>query len=150
MVDFDNLHSEAGMQQNRLSLHGNINNYLSWNLSLFHIQKNKRILDLGCGPCEYFHGIMEYEPVLYYATDYSDNFLNVANKLFEGRDNCKTARLDLMDQGAPASLSGHTFDYILCFDVLEHIEDDRKALLNIKRIIRDTGKGTLLLRVPAL
>lgn len=33
----------------------------------------------------------------------------------------------------------NSFDLILCFEVLEHISDDRKALLEMKRVLRKNG-----------
>ena len=40
------------------------------------------------------------------------------------------------------------FDTVVCVNVLEHIRDDKAALLNLRRLLR--GKGHLILLVPAL
>lgn len=138
------------MSKNAAALSGNINKYFQWNLSRFPIEKNKNILDIGCGPGTYFNEIMKYDPLLYYAVDYSDSFLAEAGTLFGGRSNCVAAKLDLLDQKASESFKGYKFDYVLCFDVLEHIKNDRQALMNINGIIKNTGGGFLFLRVPAL
>ena len=51
-------------------------------------------------------------------------------------------------QGTFESFSGtERYDLITCFDVLEHIEDDRKALLKMAALVND--KGFLVLTVPA-
>ena len=39
------------------------------------------------------------------------------------------------------------YDVVTCFDVLEHIEDDRSALAKMERLVND--KGFLVLTVPA-
>jgi SAM-dependent methyltransferase len=47
---------------------------------------------------------------------------------------------DLVDEGA--------FDTVVALDVIEHIEDDHAALLNMRRALKSTGE--LVLSVPAL
>jgi len=142
--------SELAMSKNIASLRGINNNYLKWNLSLFPMKKGQNILDLGCGAGFYYHDIMAYRPSLYYGADSSEIFLKEVIRLSDGRANSKTMLLDLLDPAAPERFRGIVFHAILCFDVLEHIKDDRKALKNIRSIIEATGKGMLFLRVPAL
>ena len=141
---------QKAMDENASSFEGNLDEYLQWNVGVFPIEKNKKILDLGCGPGSYFKEIMKYEPSLYYATDYDEHFLNKTLSLFNGRSNCKAAELDIMDQNAFACLKGNEFDYVLCLDVLEHIEDHAAVLSSIHKIISNTGNGILFLRVPAI
>ena len=51
-------------------------------------------------------------------------------------------------QGTFESFDGtERYDLITCFDVLEHIEDDRKALQKMATLVND--KGFLVLTVPA-
>ena len=116
-----------------------LHNYFRWNLGVFPIENGKKILDLGCGPCLYYNAIREYGPELYVATDYSANYVRQAEKLFEGHSNCRAVQLDLISNDAPASLSGQKFDYVVCLDVIEHIEDEEKAVNNIKKIMVDTS-----------
>ncbi len=40
----------------------------------------------------------------------------------------------------------NTFDYIICNHVLEHIKDEKKALCELKRVIKPTGK--IIMTVP--
>lgn len=49
-----------------------------------------------------------------------------------------------LDQGLPA-LTGH-FDYILCADVLEHLRDPLRLLLDMRDLL--TPQGSLLLSLP--
>lgn len=135
---------------NANNLQHNISTYLKWNLSVFPIEKNKRILDLGCGPGFYFHEIVKYDPALYCAIDYSDSFLSQIDKLFEYRQNCISRKLDLLSPDIADHLNGYKFDYVLCFDVLEHIDDERQFLNNVHSIMDTCESGYLLLRVPAI
>lgn len=45
-------------------------------------------------------------------------------------------------------LAQHRFDTIICVNVLEHIEDDEQALLNMKKLLKPGGR--ILLFIPAL
>lgn len=147
---FDKFDSGVAMSRNVISMRGKINQYLRWNLSLFPIEKNKRILDLGCGPGIYFHEIIRYSPAFYVAADYSADYTKQLKKLFDGNLNCETLHLDLMDPSITKILGGYKFDYVFLFDVLEHIEDDKRALENIYNILEICGATYLFLRVPAI
>jgi len=51
-------------------------------------------------------------------------------------------------QGTFESYTGtERYDLVTCFDVLEHIEDDKNALLKMAKLVND--KGFLVLTVPA-
>lgn len=141
---------ENAMSVNASSMHGNINHYLLWNLSLFPIKKQKKILDLGCGSGLYFHEIMRYKPQAYLAVDYSDKFLSELEKQFENQKNCMSRKIDLLSQNVADHLKGYKFDYVFCFDVLEHINDERQFLNNVHSIMTTCESGYLFLRVPAL
>lgn len=147
---FSKNEAEAGMLENAKYAGNRIDKYFQWNLSKFPIEKNKKILDLGCGPCSYFDPLMEYEPELYFATDYSEHYINEVNNLFGVRNNCKSLLVDLLDEKSCEKLFGMKFDYILCFDVLEHLEYDIEALKNISKIIKNTGNGKFFIKVPSL
>lgn len=142
---------EKGMIQNASAIGDVVLNYCRWNLSVFPIKRGKRILDIGCGPCLYIDAILRYSPEIYLATDYSQNFLDMARKRMNGLPNCRTKRLDIFnpDRVIPF-LSEQKFDYVLCFDVIEHLHDDIAALKNIYKIISATGSRNLFIRVPAL
>jgi len=142
---------EEGMIKNAAALADKVNNYCRWNLSVFPIQKNKRILDIGCGPCAYLDALLTYDPEFYLATDYSERFLDVVRKRMSGLSKCRAEKLDIFSApGSVPFLEGEKFDYVLCFDVIEHLEDDVEGLKNIRRIMAMTGARELFVRVPAL
>jgi len=110
-----------------------VRNYYHWNLSVFPIEWGKRILDIGCGPCMYLDAILTRQPELYLATDFSQSFLDMARKRMSGLPNCRAERLDILNtSGAISILAGQKFDYVLCFDVLEHLHDDITALMSVR------------------
>ena len=53
-------------------------------------------------------------------------------------------RLDVMD----IEFADETFDFIYCSHVLEHVEDDRKAMRELRRVLKKDGIAVLL--VPIL
>lgn len=147
----DSNHGENGMIQNVSAIGDVVRNYCRWNLSVFPIEKKKRILDIGCGPCLYLDTILTYNPDLYLATDYSQNFLDMTRDRMKGLPNCRAERLDIINViGSISVLASEKFDYVLCFDVIEHLDDDITALKNIREIMSATGASNLFIRVPAL
>jgi SAM-dependent methyltransferase len=143
---------ENGMLQNASAIGDAVRNYCRWNLSVFPIQNNKRILDIGCGPCLYLDAILTYKPLIYFATDYSPKFLDMARKRVTGLPKCRVEKLDIMSDTTSMIpvLAGQKFDYVLCFDVMEHLSDDIAALKNIREIMSATSAINLFIRVPAL
>lgn len=146
----DEKSAEEGMIRNTISLENSVKNYHHWNLSVFPVKKKRRFLEIGCGAGLYLDAIMKYEPDFYLATDFSPHFLKMARERMGAFRNCQAEHLDILSDEIPGVLSEQRFDYTLCFDVIEHLSDDIKALEKIKKIMTLTGNGLLFLRVPAL
>lgn len=146
----DRTASENAMSQNVDAFDGRVGNYLKWNLEIFPINRGKRILDMGCGPGLYFESIMEYTPAVFLGVDQSEHYVKQMKQRTARVPHCTVAQVDILDRDQTKKLFDFTFDYTLFFDVLEHIEDDEKALLNLHDLIKNTGSGLLFLRVPAL
>ena len=51
-------------------------------------------------------------------------------------------KMNLCQMGIP----GGSMDYVICYHVLEHVDDDRNALAEIKRVLKPSGKA--ILQVP--
>lgn len=149
-ISDDKLNAELGMSRNAELLKQSVGDYYRWNLSVFPMETHKRILDIGSGPGLYFDALMALEPVIYFATDYSDAFVAELRASFRGRPACRAGMLDLTAATLPPEIISQPFDYVLCFDVIEHIQDDEKAVRNLGRIVRATRAQWLFLRVPAL
>lgn len=117
-------------------------NYNKWIVDLLRPFIGKNILEVGCGignlsrylknlgklscldKSEYFlqHMKIDYPELNFYHLDISDTKVR--------------------------SLKGEKFDTIICVNVLEHIEDDEMALLNMYHILNQDGR--LLLLIPAM
>ena len=97
----------------------------------------KKILELGCGISpilETGEGVIQ--------TDFSQQALRHLNgQIRNGREfrgiNCDATKLPFTDE---------TFDGVICSEVIEHIEEDEKALEEMARILRQGGE--LILTCP--
>jgi SAM-dependent methyltransferase len=103
---------------------------------LDRVEEKERILDVGCGTGTELPLLLSHGDVT--AIDTERRALAQVEKL-----GCKTLLSDITTAPLPA---GH-FDVVGCFDVLEHIQDDRAAMRNIYSGLKPGGY--FLLTVPA-
>ncbi|MFK7807247.1 MAG: methyltransferase domain-containing protein [Saprospiraceae bacterium] len=90
--------------------------------------ENKNILHFS-PPNALKKKIKKINPEGYVTTDYMDEF--EADK-----------KLDITNIGEP----NHSYDLIICYHVLEHIEEDRKAMAELFRILKPNG--LVLIQTP--
>lgn len=96
-----------------------------------------RILDLGCGPGNLLDFLRPRGDI--YGSDYSADALGFCLD----RGYRRLFRADFHS----LPISSESFDLVTCIDVVEHLKDDRRALQELHRILRPTGR--LVLSVPA-
>lgn len=99
--------------------------------------RSRRLLDLGCGPGNMLDYLARRGEV--YGSDYSADALGFCRS----RDYHRLFRADF--QRLP--VADASFDIVTCIDVLEHLDDDVRAIAELRRILRPGG--TLLVTVPA-
>lgn len=94
-------------------------------------EKGKLILDLGCGKGYVGMQLQEGNKVV---------FAEVDPELIRGVKGMKVVldanKLPFKDE---------TFDYVICADVLEHINDDKKVLQNLHKVLKKKGKAIIAL-----
>lgn len=81
------------------------------------------------------------------ATDLDEAMLDRLRHRYAGYDQVEVERWD-MAEPCPAPRWARGVDTIVCLNVLEHIEDDRRALENARALLAET-RGRLILLVPA-
>lgn len=79
-------------------------------------------------------------------TDVSSTYLAILGERFAAHPHVSVHAWDLGTE-PPAALEPHSFDTVICLNVLEHIEDDRKALKRLHSLLKPHGRLALL--VPA-
>lgn len=80
-------------------------------------------------------------------TDINDSYLEYLRHKFIGNPKVKVIKHNILLDD-PSNLEPFKIDTIVCINVLEHIDSDKKALENIYKILQ--GGGRLILFVPAL
>jgi len=121
---------------------GDAHNYSRWVLDAFDGLIGRRVLEIGIGHGSYVDFLPPFES--YLGVDIDDDSIAAAQS---SRPRCEYLRSDIAAPGFLAVLDGRRFDTVLCFNVLEHIEDHGKAVANLLATLQPGGH--LLLFVPA-
>lgn len=109
---------------------------------------NDRILDLGCGEGRHSIGAAYHEAKIeVFAIDLSFTDIKSAKSKHQSFDSDGSNRtLYCQANGHVLPFADHSFDHIVCSEVLEHIPDYQGILKEIDRILKPGG--TLNISVP--
>lgn len=100
-------------------------------------EKDRKILEVGAGTGDDIESVARLGEV--YVLDINSDALDlIPDELVIEKKCCDVNKIPY-----PANY----FDLVLLFDVLEHVEDDKKVMKEIRRVLRDGGH--LILTVPA-
>ena len=105
----------------------------------------ERVLEVGCGIGN-MSGYYADRPVLVCVDLLAESLALVHEKLGH-RPNLHTVRGDICHEATIEALLPYRFDTAVMLNVLEHVEDDVRALASIRRLLEPGGR--LLLLVPA-
>lgn len=111
-------------------------------LSKINKIKPQKVLDAGCGRGFYLNALTYYKFIKeIHGVDINPKYLNSAKK------NCFDKRV-IIKKSSLYSLPypNDYFDMIICSEVLEHLKDDIRALLELKRILKKNGE--IVITVP--
>jgi glycosyltransferase involved in cell wall biosynthesis len=79
----------------------------------------------------------------YYATDINPFYINMVENFKTNNPSLEVVYLDLNDVST-LSDSNQKFDTIICLNVVEHLDDDEKALANIAKLLHENGNAIVL------
>lgn len=127
-----------------LAIMSQARNYHAWIYNNIKPYIGERILEVGCGTGNMTEFFLPKEKVV--GIDISPDHLNLIKLRFSGRPNFEVFNYDICDDQV-LELRRYRFDIIICINVLEHIENDLKAIKNMYQLLRE--KGRLILLVPA-
>ncbi|MGH9054802.1 MAG: class I SAM-dependent methyltransferase [Acidimicrobiales bacterium] len=117
-------------------------NYGAWIFDLIRPHLGTSVLEIGAGHGTFTGKLSEGRRVL--ATDLSGRCAQVLRERFASDPNVEVRLGDLS-----ACAGAGQFDTAVLVNVLEHIDDDRAALDQLRSLLRP-GSGRLVLWVPAL
>lgn len=107
-------------------------------------QKPKKILDIGCGRGFYVVMCSKLLPTSeIHGIDPNPEYISKTTKITETYKNIK------IKKGSVYSIpfEDNTFDAIICSEVMEHLDDEKSALSEIKRVLKKSGQ--LYITVPS-
>jgi SAM-dependent methyltransferase len=118
-------------------------NYMDWLISAFRPYLKGRIVEVGIGHGHYCTLLQQYGR--YLGVDIDQDSVAEARALFP---TAEFAACDILDEGRLRALLPEGADAIISINVLEHIEDDARAVGNLIDALKPGGH--LLLSIPAL
>ncbi len=104
-----------------------------------HVPQNASLLDVGCGFGEVLSGISD--TYRRHGIDYSASNVRVARKIL--KDGAEVKRSSIYEIPYEAASQ----DVCLCLEVIEHIDDDTRAVREIVRVLKPGG--LLIAAVPS-
>lgn len=96
------------------------------------------ILEVGFGPGNFILSLMRYGKI--WAIDIDQEYLKMIKNI--ARNKAKTGFGDIAK--GEYFFRDKKFDSIVCFNVLEHIKNDNKAMKNLSQLLKPEGKLVLL------
>jgi SAM-dependent methyltransferase len=119
--------------------------YRRWLFNQVKAWAGQRILEVGAGIGNYTEFLIDREKVV--CLEIHPEAFTYLKERFSDVSNVLVIQGDVADPTI-RSLETHQFDAAMCFNVLEHVEDDVLALRNIWHTLEPGGR--LLLIVPAV
>jgi glycosyltransferase involved in cell wall biosynthesis len=137
----DNLFPAEEQGAHTLNRLAGAHRYNAWMGDLVRPLCGQRVLELGSGT-----GILTRQLVpraLYYATDINPLYLESLRALQSEHPYLQVAMTDVSRSETFPQVPGG-FDTVVCLNVIEHVDDDRAALGNIRQVLADGGRAIVL------
>src|ERR1700722_4677511 len=111
-------------------------NYSAWQGRLVTKELGRKVVEIGCGIGNFTQALLDRETVV--ALDIEPGCVERLQERYPNRNNLHVFRCDAASPEF-ADLARFEPDSCVCLNVLEHIEDDRGALLAISAILNPGG-----------
>ena len=122
-----------------------VDHYNSWIYELMRPYVGRRVIEVGCGIGNMTDYFLQAELLL--AFDLLPESVSWVAEKFQGHDNLIVAEGDVCDEAFINGVAGYRFDTVVSTNMLEHVEQDAKALDHMSQLLVEGGY--LLLFVPA-
>jgi len=105
-----------------------------------------KLLDAGCGFGQYDRFILsQFNNVNIHSVDVKQEYLNDNRYFFQ--DQIKKGKIKFYEADLLEFSSDIKFDFVICIDVLEHIENDVRVMQNLQTSLK--RKGLFLMHSPS-
>jgi len=130
-----------------LEIMSNANNYRNWMYRQIAPFIGQRVLEIGAGIGNFTELLLDRELVV--ATDKYGPCIDYLSARLGEQLNAMPIQVDIAELGGriDQQFIEYGFDTLICLNVLEHVEDDLRALSNMHRALKPGGR--LILLVPA-
>lgn len=115
--------------------------YNKWTVKKFKSFLKGDILEVGCGIGNFTNFLKKFGNV--WAIDIVDSYIKQTSQIEGGGINVGFGDIEKGEY----FFKDRKFDSVVCLNVLEHIKDDKRALKNIRELLK--ADGNLILLVPA-
>jgi SAM-dependent methyltransferase len=117
--------------------------FTRWMADVIQPYMGSRVLEIGAGTGNMSTQLMPR--AVYWATDVNPHYLNYLVTLRPTRPYMRVAYTNAAE--GETFPTGQSFDTVVCLNVVEHVEEDVAALVNIRNVLVARGRAIIL--VPA-
>lgn len=100
----------------------------------------KNVLDVGCGPGNHLVVLSKQSPRQLVGVDVDERFLAIGRSRIPKLLRPTAKRPSLIRASLPTlPFANNAFDIVTCFLVMPHVPDDKKALIELARVLKTGG-----------
>jgi SAM-dependent methyltransferase len=137
---------DMAVQTETLDALAYLDHYNTWLIDRIRPYVGRRVLEVGSGIGNMAHYFLDRELVI--TSDVEPEYRETLAKRFAEKTNVIVADFSLDSGNGKEDLAAHRLDTVICVNVLEHIEDDRRAVRHMTDLLVPGGR--LVVLVPAL
>jgi glycosyltransferase involved in cell wall biosynthesis/phospholipid N-methyltransferase len=137
----DNIYQADEYGSQMLARLGRARRFNAWMAETIKPYCGQRVLEIGSGVGSLTRRLIPRTK--YVASDINPLYLQTLANLGAYRPNVETAYCDVTDLSSFPRIDAE-YDTVICLNVIEHVDDDRAALLNINRVLAPSGRAIIL------
>jgi SAM-dependent methyltransferase len=134
------------IQTRTLDALSHLDHYNRWLIEKIEPFLGNRILEVGSGIGNMAAYLLDRELIV--TSDIMPEYREALSKRFADKSNVHVVDFSLDNGSGKEEIRRHAIDTVICVNVLEHIEDDRRALQHMADLLPPGGR--LIILVPAL